>query len=610
MCSIAGILDFQQDLAQQNSVLSAMQNSLAHRGPDQNGMYVEKHVALLHNRLCVIDIEKGRQPMQARYGQQDFILVYNGEIYNTAELRQQLLCLGHTFAGHSDTELVLKAYIEWGSSCVEKLNGIFAFAVYEKQRQRLFIARDRMGVKPFFYTINQGAFLFASEIKGLLAHPRVPAQVDAQGIYELMLIGPGRTPGYALFKNISELPPACCGYFDCTGLHIRRYWSLQAQAHTDSLPETLEKLRYLLTDAICRQLVSDVPVGAFLSGGLDSSLICSVASRYLHAQGKQLKTFSVDYKDNQKYFKSSKFQPNSDSDYIFKLRDSLQCEHHLITLDTDELVEALFAAVDARDLPGMADVDSSLLLFCKQVKEHVTVALSGECADEIFGGYPWYRDAHLRMQEGFPWSQSITYRAGFLAEDYAAAVDARSYVLARYQATVDDTARLSTDSPTDARMREMMRLNMDWFMQTLLDRKDRMSMYSALEVRVPYCDYRIAQYLYSIPWEMKDYKNYEKGLLREAMKDYLPPDVLWRKKSPYPKTHNPAYLRAVSQRLREILADPAAPLLQVAKRQALLRLLEEEKAQPWYGQLMTTPQTIAYMLQINYWLEKYHVELI
>lgn len=227
----------------------------------------------------------------------------------------------------------------------------------------------------------------------------------------------------------------------------------------------------------------------------------------------------------------------------------------------------LFAAVDARDLPGMADVDSSLLLFCKQVKEHVTVALSGECADEIFGGYPWYRDSQLRMQEGFPWSQSIAYRAGFLAEDYAAAVDARSYVLARYQATVDDTARLSTDSPTDARMREMMRLNMDWFMQTLLDRKDRMSMYSALEVRVPYCDYRIAQYLYSIPWEMKDYKNYEKGLLREAMKDYLPPDVLWRKKSPYPKTHNPAYLRAVSQRLREILADPAAPLLQVAKRQ-------------------------------------------
>jgi asparagine synthase (glutamine-hydrolysing) len=159
-------------------------------------------------------------------------------------------------------------------------------------------------------------------------------------------------------------------------------------------------------------------------------------------------------------------------------------------------------------------------------------------------------------------------------------------------------------------MRQMMRLNTDWFMQTLLDRKDRMSMYSALEVRVPFCDHRIAEYLYSVPWEMKDYNHFEKGLLRKAMEGYLPENILWRKKSPYPKTHNPSYMRLVSQRLQALLDGGTAPLFQLVRPQALTELLQDNKSQPWYGQLMTTPQTIAYMLQVNYWLEHYHVEFV
>jgi asparagine synthase (glutamine-hydrolysing) len=602
------MIDFDRDVRAME--LGGMARAMAHRGPDQKGAYIARDAALFHHRLSVIDPEKGRQPMTAAIANETYTIVYNGELYNTAEIRTQLKDKGYEFSGHSDTEVLLKAYIQWGAHCVERFNGIFAFAIYETAAQRLFIARDRMGVKPFFYALRQGAFLFASELKGLLAHPWVEPQADREGIREVILTGPGRTPGCGVFKDIYELPPACRGYFDKNGLAIQRYWKLRPHTHRDDLETTIGQVRALVTDAIERQLVSDVPIGTFLSGGLDSGLICSIANDRLRRQGKRLKTFSVDYKDNKKYFQAGKFQPTSDSDYILKLRDWLGCDHTLVTLDSLELADALYDAVDARDLPGMSDVDSSLLLFCKTIKQQVTVALSGECADEIFGGYPWYRDEKIRMTEGFPWAQSIQHRAGFLQPDYAQGLDAQEYVMEKYRATVSDADTLAEDSPTDKRMRQMMRLNTDWFMQTLLDRKDRMSMYSALEVRVPFCDHRIAEYLYSVPWEMKDYGHYEKGLLRKAMEGYLPDEILWRKKSPYPKTHNPSYMRIVSQRLRALLESGCAPIFQIVRPEALSALLEDNDPQPWYGQLMTTPQTIAYMLQVNYWLEKYKVELV
>ncbi len=610
MCSIAGVIDYANDLRDQGAVFAAMQRTMTSRGPDQHGAYVTECAALLHNRLCVIDIENGRQPMTAGRGGHTYTIVYNGELYNTDELRAELVSLGHRFNGHSDTEVVLKSFIQWGGDCVDRFNGIYAFAVWDAKARQLFIARDRMGVKPFFYALRNGAFLFASEIKGLLAHPAVEPELDREGVLEVLLTGPGRTPGYGVFRGVEELRPGWRGWFDESGLRLDRYWKLTAREHTDDLSATIDTVRYLVTDAIERQLVSDVPIGTFLSGGLDSGLISSIANLYMKERGRTLDTFSVDYRDHLKYFHETKFQPTSDTVYIPRLADWLGCANHTTVLDTLELADGLYEAVQARDLPGMSDVDSSLLQFCKQIKKRVTVTLSGECADEIFGGYPWYRDEKIRMTEGFPWAQSIQYRAGFLRPEFKQGLDAREYLMEKYRMTLADTDTLDTDSPIDKRMREMMRLNTDWFMQTLLDRKDRMSMYSALEVRVPFCDHRIAEYLYSVPWEWKDLRHYEKGLLREAMKDYLPQEILWRKKSPYPKTHNPDYMAEVSKRLRQVLADKNAPLLTLVRPDALETLLDDDKAQPWYGQLMTTPQTIAYMLQVNHWLRTYHVKLV
>ena len=421
-----------------------------------------------------------------------------------------------------------------------------------------------------------------------------------------MFIGPGRTPGCGVFKGISEIKPACCGYYNKSGIKIRKYWTLKDREHTDTFEETVEKVRELVKDSITRQLVSDVPVGTFLSGGLDSSIISSIANSYFKEKGQKLMTFSVTYEDNDKYFKSSKFQPNSDTEFIKKMVDYLGCEHHLITLKNSELADALYMAVEARDLPGMSDVDSSLLLFCKEIKKHCTVALSGECADEIFGGYPWYRDKDIRAINGFPWAQSTHYRKSFIKDDIKIP-DAENYVYARYKDTLINSSKIDGISPLESRMKEMMKLNLDWFMQTLLDRKDRMSMYNALEVRVPFCDYRIAEYLYSVPWEYKDYNSYEKGLLRKSVEGLLPKEVLWRKKSPYPKTHNPEYLSIVSKKLQEIIENSSSPMLSFIKKSELEKLLNSNKSEPWYGQLMTTPQTIAYFIQINYWLEKYKI---
>lgn len=606
MCGIAGEVSFTNSLIENKDSYLKMQKVIAPRGPDQNGIYLNGNAALIHTRLCVVDIENGLQPMTAKYGDREYTLVYNGELYNTEEIREELIQYGHKFLGHSDTEVVLKSYIQWKDKCVEKFNGIFAFVVWDNTEKRLFFARDRIGVKPFFYAIINNSFIFGSEIKALLEHEYVNPEIDENSIAEIMFIGPGRTPGCGVFKNIKELKPACCGYYSKSGIKIIKYWTLKDREHTDNFEQTVEKVRELVIDSVTRQLVSDVPVGTFLSGGLDSSIISSIANSHFNKQNKKLTTFSVTYKDNDKYFKSSKFQPNSDTEYIKKMVEYLGCEHHLITLDNNDLANALFDAVDARDLPGMSDVDSSLLLFCKEIKKHCTVALSGECADEIFGGYPWYRDKDIRAINGFPWAQSTKYRKSFLRDDFKVP-DAENFVYSRYKYTLINTSKIQGISPIESRMKEMMKLNLDWFMQTLLDRKDRMSMYNALEVRVPFCDYRIAEYLYSVPWEFKDYKSYEKGLLREAVKGILPEEVLWRKKSPYPKTHNPEYLDIVSKMLKEVINDSTSPIFEFIKKSELEKLITTEKHEPWYGQLMTTPQTIAYFLQINYWLKKYKI---
>lgn len=603
MCAIAGVLGGYITPGLIEEIFSTMKR----RGPDQHGLYMGKGISLFHSRLSIIDPDGGKQPMTVEYGGEIFTIAYNGELYNAAELRLELERLGHTFSGKCDTEVVLRSYIEWREEALQKFNGIFGFAVWEHKKERLFLARDRIGVKPLFYAKKGELLVFASEIKTILKHPQISRKIDQEGIVQILCLGPGRKPGSGVFQDISELKPGHFAVVQDGRLIINRYWKLLDREHSDDFETTAETVRYLVTDSIKRQMVSDFPLGTFLSGGLDSSIISAVCADKKKRAGEQLQTFSVDYQFNDKFFKPGKFQPNADVEYIQIMKEHIGSNHQTTVLTVQDLTESLENATKARDLPGMADVDFSLLAFCKEIRKGVKVGLSGECADEIFGGYPWYRDPDVRAVKGFPWAQNTSERVSLLQKEIT--INAEEYVNDLYLETLHDADILPGTSAIEKRMKEMVVLNQSWFMQTLLDRKDRMSMWSGLEVRVPFCDYRIVEYLYGVPWEMKDYKGREKGLLRYAVRGILPDAILHRKKSPYPKTYDPAYMNAVKERMEIVLQDPTAPIHNITDTSVVRKVISGESPWPWYGQLMKLPQTIAYMLQIDYWMREYKVEI-
>lgn len=611
MCGIAGWLNFSSDISNNEKIFNAMSDSLVRRGPDSGGAYISKNVALIHRRLAVVDLEGGAQPMYKTYNEREYIIVYNGELYNSDELRAELSEHGISFNSHSDTETVLSSYIIWGNKCPEHLNGIFAFAIYDKHRRRLFCARDRAGVKPFFYHMGNDGFIFGSEISTLLSHPSVPHTIDSNGICEIFLIGPGRTPGHSAFSAIAELKPGEYAVYDKSGFKKQVYWELKAAEHTDSPEETAEHIRFLLADSIKRQLVSDVPLCCFLSGGLDSSIISSVAASEYQKSNHTLSTYSVDYVDNEKYFKANTFQPNSDDHYIDIMSKSIGSCHNKVILDNSDVADALYPATLARSLPGMAEVDSSLLLFCREVKKAHTVAVSGECADEIFGGYPWYSNRDVLFADDFPWSGNTETKSKLIAKKFLT-FDPTEFVYERYLETVKAAPKTGTESAIDSRIKEVTMLNLKWFMQTLLDRKDRMSMYSGLEVRVPFCDHRIMEYAYNIPWEIKAFHGREKGLLRKAFEGILPDEIIKRKKSPYPKSHNPVYINNVIEKVKTVLDDNSAPIWEITNKAFVKEILDTEGSsfsRPWYGQLMNFPQIMAYIYSINVWLKEFAADI-
>jgi asparagine synthase (glutamine-hydrolysing) len=523
-----------------------------------------------------------------------YTIVYNGQLYNTNELRKVLEGNGFNFTGHSDTEVLLKSYIYFGKNVCKYLNGIFGFAIWDAKNKELFLARDHFGIKPLYYTIRNENFIFASEIKAILRHPDVRAAINEEGICELFGIGPAHSPGKTPFKDIYEVKPAHYIVLNEDEFYSCEYWKLETKYHQDDLDTTCNKLRSLIVDSVERQLVSDRPLCSLLSGGLDSSIITLVASNFYKSQGKQLDTFSVDYVDQDKNFVKNDFQPNADDEYIELMVRTLGTNHKKIVLDTPELYTALEDAMIARDFPGMADVDSSYLLFFREISKNQTVALSGECSDEIFGGYPWYfRDDSLNAGT-FPWSIAISERQKLLNPTIGKNINLNEYIKSQYENSLKKVEYLDVDSNETKLHRKLIYLTSNWFMQTLLDRTDRMAMKNGFEVRVPFCDYRIVEYAWNIPWEMKVYKGREKGLLRKAFEGYLPEEIIYRKKSPYPKTHNPNYLLKVKEELSNIMKNKNAKIINLLNPKYIMEILETDgKAftRPWFGQLMTRSTT-------------------
>lgn len=611
MCGIAGWVNLRDNIGENIKIMEDMRDTLKFRGPDSYGIESYNHALLGHRRLAIVDPTGGLQPMNKMKGENKYTIVYNGELYNTEEVRAGLLQKGYTFTSYSDTEVLLTAYMEYGKDCVNYINGIYAFGVWDEKNQELFLARDPLGVKPLFYAFKNNSLVFGSEIKTILAHPDIEPIVDREGLLELMSLGPSRKLGGGIFKEINELPPAYSMVYNEKGMLINEYWKLEAKEHEQDVNETTSYLRDLLVDAIEGQLVSDVPVCTFLSGGLDSSFISYVTAHAFRRNNKaNLNTFSVDYLENDKYFKTSEFQPNSDAYWVVKMSEYIKSEHHNVVLDNVELANYLKQATIASDLPLMADIDSSLYLFAREVRKHATVALSGECADEVFGGYPWFTKNYDKI-EIFPWADSVSHRVNLLSDNLKS-LPIEEYVKQMCSDSIAKVPKLAGESKQDSIMRELYYLNIKWFMVTLLNRKDRMTMANSLEVRVPFADKRLVEYAFNIPAEMKLLNGREKGLLREAMRTLLPDEIIDRKKSPYPKTHHPLYTETVKGMLKDIISKPNAKILDIVDKTEVENIINtngESFTKPWFGQLMTGPQVMAYLVQLDTWLNEYNVKI-
>ena len=615
MCGISGFCNLKADYLQRegywNSVLIDMREAIARRGNDETGEWLARTVGLSHTRLSIRDLKTGRQPIVKNINGNDYVIAYNGEIYNTDELKNVLIKRGYVFKTTTDTEVILFLYIEYGEKCVDMLNGIFSFAIWDGGEERLALFRDRSGIKPLFYTIYNNTLVFGSEIKALFKFPEVKAETDLNSFREIIGIGPARTAGNGVFKNIFEVKPGCFAVFSQGGFKEYEYWSLVSRPHKESYEETVAHTAFLLKDAVEKQMVSDVPVCTFLSGGIDSSVVTALATNFLKKEGKKLNTFSFDFSKNDIYFKSNSFQPEQDRPYVDKMLDVYDVNHTYLMCDEKDLAELLKDSTEAKDLPGMADIDASLLYFCRLVKERNKVALTGECADEIFGGYPWFHKKEAFESSTFPWSMDLQARTFLFNENFIKKLELKDYIDARYKESIQKVPILEGESKEEKRRREISFLNQKWFMTTLLDRMDRTSMYSGLEARVPFADHRIIEYIWNVPWEFKCRNGVVKGLLRDACKGLLPDELLWRKKSPYPKTYNPEYENILKNKIREILDDKNSPVLPIIDKDKVLEFIKlpSNYGKPFFGQLMAGPQTLAYIIQINYWLKIYNCEV-
>jgi asparagine synthase (glutamine-hydrolysing) len=571
MCGITGWVSFERDLRQEQGTVDAMTETMACRGPDDRGTWYAQHAALGHRRLAIIDLPGGRQPMSLETPDGAIAIVYSGEAYNFTELRAELAARGHRFVTDSDTEVVLHGYQEWGEALADRLNGMYAFAIWDARQDKLVMIRDRMGIKPFYYYETADGVLFGSEPKAILANPAAERTVTLDGLRELFVMV--KTPGHAIWEGMREVEPGTVVTVSRTGLRTTRYWSLRTRPHEDDQETTVARVRELLEDIVRRQLVADVPRCTLLSGGLDSSAMTGIAARQLGEVGETVRSFSVDFAGQTENFVADELRGTPDTPFVHDVAKLWRTEHQDIVLNSDELADPEVRArvIRARDLPaGLGDMDASLYLLFKEIRQRSTVALSGESADEVFGGYQQFFDPEAQRATTFPWLATFGRHFGddngIIAPSLAGSLDLPRYIQDAYDTSVAGIERLDGESDFEWRMRKICYLHLTHFVRILLDRKDRMSMAVGLEVRVPFCDHRLVEYVYNTPWSLKTYDTREKSLLRGASRDVLPTSVAERVKSPYPSTQDPIYTVRLQENAKPYLSQPDHPVFEIVNR--------------------------------------------
>lgn len=602
-------MSYEQDLTGARDIVAAMTATMTARGPDAGGMWIRGHAALGHRRLAIIDRAGGAQPMSAETAAGEVVLVYSGEVYNFAELRTELRARGHSFRGRSDTEVVLRGYLEWGDSVAERLTGMWAFAIWDTRDQRLRLMRDPLGIKPLYLMPTRDGVLFGSEPKAILANPRARAAVGMDGLREMFTLI--ADPAAAVWEGMRQVEPGTVVTVDRDGIRDRCYWKLRTASHVDDVRDTVDTVRELLDDSVRTQLVADVPLCTLLSGGLDSSAITALAAEHLRPSGEAIRSFTVDFAEQREHFVADEWRSTLDSPFATDVAAHVGARHNTAVIDTAELAapQVREAVVAARDLPlGFGDSDASLYLLSRAVRERSTVALSGESADEIFAGYRWFHDPQMRDADTFPWMAavpaSMSRRTTLMRPDLPRALDLENYVRDQYRTALANVEPLPGEPALDARIREISYLHITRFLRAMLDRKDRMSMAVGLEVRVPFCDHRLIGYLYNVPWAVKAHDGREKSLLRTATAELLPRSVVERVKSHYPIAQDIAYIGALQRWAAELLAaDHCA--LEIMDPTAVRKVATCDAADVELPDRLGLEQ----LLDLAVWLDKYRPQL-
>ncbi|GHJ26480.1 asparagine synthetase B [Streptomyces hygroscopicus subsp. sporocinereus] len=600
-------MSFHRDARTQAPVIEAMTGTLTPRGPDAGGVWLGERAAIGHRRLAVIDPAGGAQPMTDRPDDPDIVLSYSGEVYNHHELRAELRGRGHAFRTRSDTEVVLRGYAEWGEGVAEHLHGMFAFAIWDERAQRLVLVRDRLGVKPLFWALVDGGLAFASEPKALFAHPEIRPRVDADGLREAysLLFNTGPT----VWSGVREVEPGGLLVLDRDRVRERRYWQLEAAPHTDGREATVERVRELVGTAARSRLEADVPLCSLLSGGLDSTVLTALLAGELRERegpDARIRSYAVDYSDQAERFTGDVLRTGHDTPYATEAGAFIGTDHSVVVLDPRALLDPGHrkAVVVARDSPiGVGDMDTSLYLLFGEIRRHSTVAVSGEAADEVFGGYPWFHDPRALAADTFPW---------LLVTGDEAAMPLNPELDLRIGEFRDDTYRdalaavphLDGETPAEHRQREVQHLSLTRWLRQLLHRTDRLSMAQGLEVRVPYCDHRLVEYAFATPWALKSFDGREKSLLRAAGSGLAPHSVLHRPKNHYPATHHPDYNRGLQNLAREALAT--AQVRALADETRLKPCLDTPPGQLEWGHRLRLERVVDLAL----WLDHHQPELV
>ncbi|MFI5324719.1 MAG: asparagine synthase (glutamine-hydrolyzing) [Candidatus Rokuibacteriota bacterium] len=594
MCGIAGV--FRRDGAPVDmGLLRRMTDILAHRGPDGDGFHVEGPVGLGHRRLAIIDLSTGDQPMASADG--SAWIIYNGEIYNYRELRQELIARGFTFRTTSDTEVVLTAYLAWGPECVRRLRGMFAFAIWDERARRLFLARDRVGIKPLVYAWDGRTLRFASELKAILEDPAVPRELDWEAVRDYFTYHYIPAPR-TIFQGIRKLPPA--SYLVCSldgsEPEITTYWDLHMVPESrSSETEWALELDHLLHEAVRLHMVSDVPVGAFLSGGIDSSSVVACMAR---ASSTPVKTFSIGFDD----------QDFDELRYARLVAARHGTEHFEMVLKPD--VMSVLPRLSWQLDEPFADA-SAVPTYCvsKITRDHVTVALSGDGGDESFAGYRRYAEAvrmHERMDRGpLTWVKPLLRWAGarrapgargreFLQAAGLPAID-RYIRMLTYQTpealggllTEEAAGRVDLGAPLRALRAVAAGSGSEDYVSTLqyldvhhylpediLAKVDRTSMLSSLESRVPLLDHVVMEHAARMPSGLKLRDGHGKHILKEAMRAHLPAEILTRPKMGFGVPLAGWFRGELRDFARDVLTDPRARQRGIVRPEAVARLLE------------------------------------